>query len=194
MSSIKLYDVLKAFYDNNKKSELKQYGFEFQPAYSSGKLQTFFNPDDRILIFSVKGTDPSKISDLRTDVSLAFGRLKQTKRYKDADSMLKKAKAGLNPKKTVVVGFSLGGAIASGIASSSDKIYTFNKGSTIGSTTRKNEDAYRVQGDLVSANASDTKTIKKNYGLKDLAGPVGQALSSHDLDQLKNDDNALIYY
>ena len=139
MSGIKLYDVLKAFYDDNKKTQLKQYGFDYQPQYSSGKLQTFFNPDDKILIFSVRGTDPRSLTDIQTDISLGLGRLKQTKRYKDADAMLKKAKQGLTQKKTVVTGFSLGGAIASGIASGSDKVYTFNRGSTIGSKTRANE-------------------------------------------------------
>jgi hypothetical protein len=100
--------------------------------------------------------------------------------------MLKKAKAGLTPKKTVVTGFSLGGAIASGIASSSDKVYTFNRGATIGSKVRDNETSYRVNGDLVSANLSgDVKTIPKDRTLTDFLSP---ALGSHELDQLKNDD------
>lgn len=191
--SVKLYDVLKSFYDEGKKSILKSYGFDFKPEYSSGKLQTFFDPDDKVLIFSVKGTDPTSFADLRSDVSLALGRLKQTKRYKDADAMLKRAKAGLSPKKTVVVGFSLGGAIASGIAAGTDKVYTFNRGSTIGSKKRANETAYRVEGDVVSANLNESKTLPKDYGMKDLVGPVGQALSSHELDQLKDDD-VLIFY
>jgi hypothetical protein len=190
MSGVKLYDVLKAFYDDNKKTQLKQYGFDFQSQYSSGKLQTFFNPDDGILIFSVRGTDPRSLTDLQTDISLGLGRLKQTKRYKDADAMLKKAKQGLNPKKTVVTGFSLGGAIASGIASGSDKVYTFNRGSTIGSKTRANEESYRVKGDLVSENLSGAKTIPKDFTKTDL---VSTALGSHELDQLKNDD-VMIYY
>lgn len=188
--SVKLYDVLKAFYDDNKKTQLKQYGFDYQPQYSSGKLQTFFNPDDKILIFSVRGTDPRSLTDLQTDISLGLGRLKQTKRYKDADNMLKKAKQGLTPKKTVVAGFSLGGAIASGIASGSDKVYTFNRGSTIGSKTRANEEAYRVKGDLVSGNLSGAKTLPKDFTKTDL---VSTALGSHELDQLKNDD-VMIYY
>ena len=186
MSGVKLYDVLKAFYDDNKKTQLKQYGFDFQSQYSSGKLQTLFNPDDKILIFSVRGTDPRSLTDLQTDISLGLGRLKQTKRYKDADAMLKKAKAGLTPKKTVVTGFRLGGAIASGIASSSDKVYTFNRGATIGSKVRDNETSYRVNGDLVSANLSgDVKTIPKDRTLTDFLSP---AFGSHELDQLKNDD------
>jgi len=190
MSSIKLYDLLKAFYNDDKKNKLKEYGFEFQTAYSSGKLQTFWNPDDKILLFSVRGTDPRSLTDLQTDISLGLGRLKQTKRYKDADNMLKKAKAYFKPSKTVVAGFSLGGAIASGIASSSDKVYTFNRGSTIGSKTRANEESYRVKGDLVSANLSGAKTIPKDFTKTDL---VSTALGSHELDQLKNDD-VMIYY
>lgn len=193
MSGVKLYDVLKAFYDNNKKTELNKYGFVFQPEYSSGKLQSFWNADDQVLIFSVRGTDPTSLADLRTDVSLAVGRLKQTKRYTDAESMLKRAKLGLKPKKTVVCGFSLGGTIASGIASSNDRVYTFNRGSTIGSKIKSNETAYRVAGDIISANLTGAKTLPKDTGLKDYLGGVGQALSSHEIDQLANDD-VLIYY
>jgi hypothetical protein len=188
--SVKLYDILKAFYDDNKKSKLKEYGFDYQPAYSSGKLQTFWNPDDGILIFSVRGTDPRSLTDLQTDISLGLGRLKQTKRYKDADNMLKKAKANFKPKKTIVAGFSLGGAIASGIASSSDKVYTFNRGSTIGSKVRDNETSIRVKGDLVSANLSGAKTIPKDWTKTDL---ISTALGSHELDQLKNDE-VMVYY
>ena len=187
---VKLYDILKSFYDDNKKSILKSVGFDFIPQYSSGKLQTFYNSDDGVLIFSIKGTNPTSLADLRTDISLGLGRLKQTKRYMDADAMLKRAKAGLSPKKTIVVGFSLGGAIASGIASGSDKVYTFNRGATIGSKTRSNEQSYRVNGDLVSANLSGATTIPKDRSLKDLISP---ALASHDLDQLSN-DNVMIYY
>ena len=185
MSGVPLYTLLKAFYDDNKKTQLKQYGFDYQPQYSSGKLQTFFNPDDKILIFSVRGTDPRSLTDLQTDISLGLGRLKQSKRYKDAYAMLQNAKAGLSPKRTVVCGFSLGGAIASGIASSSDKVYTFNRGSTIGSKKRDNETAIRVKGDLVSANLSGATTIPKDWTTTDL---VSSALGSHELDQLKNDD------
>ena len=190
MSGIPLYTVLKAFYNDGKKNELKSYGFDYKPEYSSGKLQTFYDPDTGVMIFSVKGTDPKSLADIRTDISLGLGNLKQTKRYIDADAMLKRAKAGLNPKKTVVTGFSLGGAIASGIASGNDKIYTFNRGATIGSKVRDNETSYRVKGDLVSANLSGAKTIPKDRTLTDL---VSTALGSHELDQLKNDD-VMIYY
>jgi hypothetical protein len=34
------------------------------------------------MLFTVKGTDVKSLSDIRTDVSLALGRLKNTKRLK----------------------------------------------------------------------------------------------------------------
>jgi len=190
MSKIKLYDVLKAFYDDGKKTTLKEAGFNYESSFSSKKLQTFFNPTDKILIFSIRGTDPTSFSDLRTDFSLAIGKLRQTKRFKDAANMLKKAKEYFKPSKTIVTGYSLGGAIASGIAISSDKVYTFNRGSTIGSKVKDNEEAYRVEGDLVSANLTGSSSIKKDRTLTDIISP---SLSAHELDQLKNDD-VNIYY
>jgi hypothetical protein len=42
-------------------------------------------------------------------------------------------------------------AIASYIAQPSDKVYTLNKGTTIGQGYRNNEKAYRTKHDIVSA-------------------------------------------
>jgi hypothetical protein len=190
MSSVPLYTVLRAFYEDGKKAELKKYGFDLISQFSSKNLQTYFEPEKKIMIMSIKGTNPSSIPDLRTDISLAIGRLKQTKRFKDAEKMLIRAKAELKPSKTIVVGFSLGGAIGSALSSYADKVYTFNRGATIGSTTKKNEESYRVKGDLVSANLSGATTLPKDRTTTDLISP---ALGSHELTQLKNDDVMIFY-
>lgn len=188
-----LYTILKNSYDtpSKQKTALDKYGFNYQANLSSRKFQTYFNPETKMLLFSVRGTDPTSFADIRTDAALAFGNLKSTKRYKDADAGLKKAKQTLSPTKTIVFGHSLGGTIAGYIASKSDKVYTLDKGATIGQKTRSNETALRTEGDLVSgaiANSKNVTTIKKNnYGITDyLGGAIGRALSSHNLDQIKD--------
>ena len=52
------------------------------------------------------------------------------------------------------------------IASKNDKVYTLDKGATIGQKTRRNETAYRTEGDYVSllnANSKRMKTLKNPY-------------------------------
>lgn len=190
MSSVPLYTVLRAFYEDGKKAELKKYGFDLVSKFSSKNIQTYFEPEKKIMIFSIKGTNPSSIPDLRTDISLAIGRLKQTKRFKDSEKMLIGAKAELKPSKTIVVGYSLGGSIASALSSYADKVLSFNRGATIGSTTKKNEESYRIKGDIISANLSGATTLPKDRTTTDLISP---ALGSHQLTQLEN-DNVMIYY
>ena len=91
------------------------------------------------------------------------------------------------------------------IGSGKDKVYTLDKGATIGQKTRSNENAYRTAGDAVSLlNAKSTRmtTLKKNkpkfsvlntikdgalnYATKGWYGRVKNVLSSHDVDQIKD--------
>ena len=51
------------------------------------------------------------------------------------------------------------------MSSKNDKVYTLDKGATIGQKTRTNESAYRSSGDLVSgmnANSTRMTTIPQN--------------------------------
>jgi predicted alpha/beta-fold hydrolase len=142
------------------------------------------------MLFTVKGTDVKSFSDLKTDVSLALGRLKNTKRYKDAKNGLEKARETLKPSHTIVAGHSLGGAISSYIASKSDKVYTLDKGATIGQKTRSNETAYRVKGDAASAAVAGSKIVttldKTNNSVLDHLVPFANTLSAHNISQIKD--------
>jgi hypothetical protein len=84
-----------------------------------------------------------------------------------------------------VTGHSLGGAIAQYMSSKNDKVYTLDKGATIGQKTRTNESAYRSSGDLVSgmnANSKRMTTIPQNgLGTLNYLNPLG----SHNVDNIK---------
>ena len=131
----------------------------------------------------------SSVSDLKTDVSLALGKLKDTKRYKDAKNGLERAREILKPSHTIVAGHSMGGAIASYIARKSDKVYTLDKGATIGQKTRSNETAYRVKGDAASAAVAGSKNVttldKTNNSVLDYLVPFASTISSHNTSQIK---------
>ena len=158
-NKIDLHEALKYSYaDKNKQmNAFKQQGYNYDSMLSNHNQQVYYNPNEKNLIVNVAGTH--NLSDVGTDVYLAMGKLKDTNRYKEANNIFKQAKQKYQPTNTKVFGNSLGGTIAGYIAGRNDKVYTHNKGATIGQKMRSNETHYRTKGDLVSVfNAFSTRT------------------------------------
>ena len=135
-------------------------------------------------------TGSHKLSDIGTDIYLAAGHIKDTNRYKKADSTLKAAKEKYKGANTTVTGHSLGGTIASYIGSGSDKVIGVDGGQTIGQRTRGNTTAYRSSGDVVSLLGSGNTRMKtlKTKGLTSAylkGGLIGGILKSHDINNIK---------
>lgn len=186
--SINLYDALKSSYgDKRSKEQLRNAGFNYDSMLSNHNQQVWFNPNSKKLLYNVAGTH--NLSDWGTDLWLALGGLKNTDRYKEASKILDEAKRKYGyDVQTSITGHSLGGSIAQYIAGKNDKVYTLDKGATIGQKTRSNENAYRTTGDLVSAlNANSTrmKTLKNN------TLPTGSLASdiynAHDVNNIKDE-------
>ena len=108
---------------------------------------------------------------------------------------MKQAKSKYGVSSALVVGHSLGGLIAKYIASSSDKVVQYNSASVIGESKRDNTTSYRTSGDLVSLlNKNTSITLpKEQTNISDAFGSVCRALSSHDLNQIKNVDIPINY-
>lgn len=159
---------------------LQTEGYSYDSTLSNKNNATYFNPHTNKLLFNVKGTDPTSVRDIWTDVRLATGHLKGSDRYKESRDLLTRAKSHHKGAETTITGYSLGGAIAGYIGSKADKVYTYNKGATLGQSVRGNETAYRSGGDLVSsANAGANRmTTLKNYF---------NPLSAHNLGNIKNE-------
>lgn len=186
-----LFNVLKSGYDpNNEESNgrLQADGYVKDDKLSDGDQQTYYNKDKNQLLYNVTGSH--KLSDIGNDIYLAAGRIKDTNRYKKADSTLKAAKEKYKDAKTTVTGHSLGGNIASYIGSGDDVVKTVNAGYTLGQRTRGNTDAYHSSGDVVSLLGSGTKRSKtiKTPGLVKsylTGGIVGGILKAHDIKNIK---------
>ena len=166
--SVNLYDVINAGYSNNNKraNAFKNQGYVYDSDLSNINNAVWFNPSDKKLLMSVKGTNMTSLRDIGTDLFLAGGHLKDTNRYKESKTILDKAKQRYKPSETTFGSHSLGGSISQYIASKNDKVYTLDKGATIGQKTRRNETAYRTEGDYVSllnANSKRMKTLKNPY-------------------------------
>ena len=167
MKNVKLHTAINASYgDKDALKKLNKKGYILDKDLSNHNEQVFYKhkkSGGKKLLYSVAGTH--NLSDVGTDVALAVGKLKNTKRYKEADDILNKAKQKHRVGKASVVGHSLGGSIAGYIAGNDDDVYTLNKGATIGQPVKQNESAYRFSGDLVSIlnkNSTNMNTIYKN--------------------------------
>jgi hypothetical protein len=189
--SLNLHDVLNNSYASRDKQKgaFKNQGYVFDSDLSDINQQVYYNPREKKLLYSVKGTNPLSLKDLGTDAYLAMGKLKDTNRYKEAEKKLQLAKTRYSPKDVVVAGHSLGGSISQYIAGKNDKVYTLNKGATIGQKTRSNENAFRTKGDAVSllnSNSTRMQTLK-NPNIITKIRPV-DALLAHNVSNIKKEN------
>ena len=185
---LKLHKVLKLSYDNNEQHQqnMKKNGYAYDSMLSNKNEKVYYNPTQNKLLVSVAGTDKFSPRDIITDVYLGLGKLQDTSRYKHAHQTIRDAKKKYNVNNATLAGHSLGGSIVSYAGSKGDKIYTLDKGATIGTKTRSRERAYRSAGDAVSAlaaNAKNMTTLGSNNYLKD--GVVMGALKAHNVSNIK---------
>lgn len=145
-----LYQVLKNSYAPTKAEELS--GYRYDTELSNDNQQVYFNPNtstENQLLMTVTGTH--NVADIGTDIFLGLGKLKDTRRYQEADQTLQQAKQKYNTNQAIVAGHSLGGTIASNIANTQvDKIFTLDKGATFGQPVQQGEQAFRTRGDIIS--------------------------------------------
>lgn len=188
MSKLSLHKVLKNSYDtkNKQKNAFKNDGFVYDSDLSNHEHQVYYNPKEKKMLYSVKGTNLFSPKDIGTDIYLASGHLKDTSRFIEEKNNLEKAKKRYNPTNTTIAGHSLGATLSQYIAGKNDKVFTLDKGATIGQKTRSNETAYRTQGDAVSAlnvNSKRMTTLKNPYWKTGII-PL-DAYFSHDVDNIK---------
>ena len=81
--SVSFHKVLKNSYDNrnNQKNAFKNDGFVYDSDLSNYEHQVYYNPKEKKMLYSVKGTNPLSLKDLGTDLYLATGHLKNTNRF-----------------------------------------------------------------------------------------------------------------
>ena len=187
------YDVLKASYADTatQKTSLGKYGYQRDDDLSNHNQQVYYNPIQHKILYDIAGTH--NLIDVGTDMYLAAGHLKDTNRYKEADTTLQKAKSKYGVNAATVTGHSLGGSIAGYVANKQDKVITLDKGATIGQKIRSNEKAYRTSGDAVSLLSAGTrgmttlpnpnKSIHTGNSVVDIAGNI---LNAHNVSNIKN--------
>ena len=182
----KLYDALKSSYGKQRSiRELAKEGYILDNQLSNHNQSIFYNKKKNKVLNSIAGTH--NLKDVGTDVWLALGGLKQTDRYKEAKSTLEKAKKKYKPTYVSVVGHSLAGAIARGIADKKDKVTTFNGAVLPFKNSQTNEKNYRTRGDVVSAFGIGQKHTQTLNSKTPIVGRVDNFLTNHAVKKIKNE-------
>jgi hypothetical protein len=198
---VSLYDVLKTGYNSNvlfgydkikqkQKKDLLKQGYEMDDTLSSRHQQVYYDKINHKMLFNVNGTNPYDPRDLITDVYLGLGKIKNTSRYKEAETVLNEARQKYNPTNSTLVGHSLGGSIASYLGSKgrNDKVITLDKGATIGQKTRSLEQAVRTSGDAVSLlNSNSTHMTTLLNPSRKTGNFLVDTLAAHDVSNVKNE-------
>lgn len=133
---------------------------------------------------SYRGTND--FEDIGTDAYLAFGKLRDTKRYEQSDDVLKKSKSKYSEDNALLTGHSMGSSLAKSVARDGDKVITYNSGNGLFGSNFNNKTKdikqYRTSGDLVSLLPStNTTTLRNRNWFKNV-------LTNHKLDNIKNED------
>jgi hypothetical protein len=140
---------------NMQEAIFSPFGYERDTVLSNDNVAVHYNPTSKRLIYVVAGAHDKL--DWLTSAAMFFGLLKYTQRYKEADTSLKTAKIKYGVTSGCdIYGHSLGGSIASLIASKNDTVITYDQFYGKGWSIRDNTTSYRTKGDLVSL-----------YGIKD---------------------------
>ena len=109
---------------NGRDKMLGDYVYDYE--LSNKEDAVYHNPKDNKLLIAYRGT--ANLDDTKTDASLAFGELRNTKRYDRSIATYDNARSKYSGSKTTVVGHSLGGSLASAIGRDDDDVVSFNKG------------------------------------------------------------------
>lgn len=188
-----LYKALKLGYTRDMRKQqqaLKRYGYVIDRELTNERQHVVaWNPLQKKLLYISQGTDPNSAKDIQTDLILAAGGLKQTKRYQEEKNALLKAQQKYNAKSEQVhlVGHSLSGGIVNAIAPSGSHATTYNPAFTVGQKARENVHNYRTAGDVVSILAPrENTTTLGNPTNASAANPVNYLLKSHQLENIKS--------
>lgn len=161
-------DVIKAGYNRQKYAhKLAEKGYVLDTELSNHNNQVYYNPTEKKTIVNVSGSH--NVGDFITATSILTGRLRDTKRYKEARRTTERAKSKYDGKVTLV-GHSLGGSIVSAMPSEDRQSkVTYNKGTWTPDSlkpSRKDETHYRTLLDPTSIFAAvdrNTRVIPMTY-------------------------------
>lgn len=192
---LKLGKILKLTYqpDENKKAKvLKRFGYILDKELTTPERIVAFSPFKKQVVFAERGTELKSRGhifdnpDLKTDILLGTGALKQTQRYKEAENAYQKTKKKYGDDKVVYIksGHSLGGAIVSALPSGkNEKVITYNAPVL---KKKTGETHYRTQSDIFSFLNKEATTLPNTNPTGPIPFLGRYILDAHTVENLKN--------
>jgi hypothetical protein len=148
-------------------------GYTYNSKYSDKNLSTYLHKQDKKIIVSIRGTVPTNLLDLVSDIDIVSSdKTFNTTRLSNHKKMIDQIVDKYPGYKLILSGHSLGGYLAEQLASDypDAQAIVFNPGTSLSETAlttpQSNVIGYRTKGDPVSAGYSSIpmKTIRsKNY-------------------------------
>lgn len=191
--SITLNSVLKAGYgDTTEQNKIANKNFILDKNLSNKNNFVYVNPTEKKIIHNVKGTNPFSFDDIKTDLYLGLGKLKDTNRYKDSNRIINNVRDKYKDFNITVTGRSLGSSIGQTIANKQKDSFIglngyyqpFKPTSSYGGKFQH----YRSECDPISvfgANKTNVKTIQNKYN------PIGllplDGLNAHKVNSINRD-------
>lgn len=148
-----------SYEDPNKRPQTFR-GATLQPTLSAdpNRISVYEDPNKKQVYVSFRGTVPTNLQDLKSDVRVATGLGRSNDPYlKDAERTIEAIKRTYPDNKIIASGHSLGGYVAREVSKKYGDIqgYGYNVGSglpeLLGGGNPLNFASYRQQGDIVSA-------------------------------------------
>jgi len=112
-------------------------GYAFVPALSTYDSKVWVKPGSKVAVVAFKGTEPSHLRDLYTDLRLSQGTLGDTARAESSYATLRNVHNELPGYRIMVTGHSLGGSLAREVSNEPyvTKAVGFNTGYAVAPTT-----------------------------------------------------------
>lgn len=168
MRKLSLYKALQLGYLQNPskaKNRLKQFGYRLDPELSSKDRLVAYNRDLNKTIYITNGSETNVVKepirvlrDWTNNLLIPLDAFKQSDRYKTEKRIFDYAKKKYGDSKFTLVGHSQAGQTVNILTGKDDKGLTLDP-ALIDQKVNKNVDNYRVDGDVFSAFANDTKTL-----------------------------------
>jgi hypothetical protein len=157
-------DIIKGGHDNVSFDGSGQHTHKLDMELSTDRHKVYapINSQTHKPIISYRGT-ANKRKDVVSDLALAFGLEKHNKRFKNSKKVNEKVKKKYNVDSNILVGHSLGGALAEKSKKAKDQVITYNKGAGLGDIGKrigKNQLDIRHKKDGVSLLANTQRSRK----------------------------------
>ena len=188
---LSLYKALNIGYLRNEKKQrkrLKRFGYILDPTLTNNEHLVAYNPVSKKVIFVSNGSETNAIRQpkqfykdwIQTNLGgTALNRIKKTQRYYRDNQTYLQAKQKYQNARFVLAGHSLAGGTLSRIVKPEDKAVTLDP-ALVNQKPRPNVTNYRVEGDLVSLLANDTKVLQDKHPYNP------NPFHSHDIEEIKN--------